>query len=102
MGWNVQIPSLQLNLAPPRAPLSLCTLPLSVKVELRKDFQAQEVALQRSLSRLRSEVQKAQEEARENRDKTNRLQTSLANAEGTIQVGVRCLSEGRTRPVRRV
>ncbi|XP_038575631.1 protein FAM184A-like isoform X4 [Micropterus salmoides] len=55
------------------------------EVELRKEFQAQEAALQRSLSKLRSEVQKAQEEARENRDKTNRLQTSLANAEGTIK-----------------
>ncbi|XP_061571639.1 protein FAM184A-like isoform X2 [Cololabis saira] len=55
------------------------------EVELRKEFQAQEAALQRSLSKLRSELQKAQEEARENRDKTNRLQTSLANAEGTIQ-----------------
>uniref|UniRef100_A0A674NF25 Family with sequence similarity 184 member Aa n=2 Tax=Takifugu rubripes TaxID=31033 RepID=A0A674NF25_TAKRU len=49
------------------------------EVELRKEFQAQEAALQRSLSKLRSELQKAQEEARENRDKTNRLQTSLAN-----------------------
>lgn len=58
------------------------------KVELRKEFQAQEAALQRSLSKLRSELQKAQEEARENRDKTNRLQTSLANAEGTIKVSV--------------
>uniref|UniRef100_A0A671UZV7 Family with sequence similarity 184 member Aa n=1 Tax=Sparus aurata TaxID=8175 RepID=A0A671UZV7_SPAAU len=58
------------------------------EVELRKEFQAQEAALQRSLSKLRSELQKAQEEARENRDKTNRLQTSLANAEGTIKVCV--------------
>uniref|UniRef100_A0A3Q3VY38 Protein FAM184A/B N-terminal domain-containing protein n=1 Tax=Mola mola TaxID=94237 RepID=A0A3Q3VY38_MOLML len=55
------------------------------EVELRKEFKAQEAALQRSLSKLRSELQKAQEEARENRDKTNRLQTSLANAEGTIK-----------------
>ena len=55
-------------------------------MELRKEFQAQDAALQRSLSKLRSELQKAQEEARENRDKTNRLQTSLANAEGTIKV----------------
>ena len=57
-------------------------------MELRKEFQAQEAALQRSLSKLRSELQKAQEEARENRDRTNRLQTSLANAEGTIKVCV--------------
>lgn len=66
--------------------LSHSPLFFSWKVELRKEFQAQETALQRSLSKLRSEVQKAQEEARENRDKTNRLQTSLANAEGTIKV----------------
>ncbi|KAK0143320.1 Protein FAM184A [Merluccius polli] len=55
------------------------------EVELRKEFQAQEVALQRSLSTLRGELQRAQEDARENRDKTNRLQTSLTNAEGTIK-----------------
>ncbi|XP_051912848.1 protein FAM184A-like isoform X3 [Hippocampus zosterae] len=55
------------------------------EVELRKEFQAQEAALQRSLSKLRNELQRAQEEARENRDKTNRLQTSLVNAEGTIK-----------------
>ncbi|XP_077587322.1 protein FAM184A isoform X6 [Stigmatopora nigra] len=55
------------------------------EVELRKEFQSQEAALQRSLSKLRSELQRAQEEARENRDKTNRLQTSLVNAEGTIK-----------------
>uniref|UniRef100_A0A3P8UNW4 Family with sequence similarity 184 member Aa n=1 Tax=Cynoglossus semilaevis TaxID=244447 RepID=A0A3P8UNW4_CYNSE len=54
------------------------------EVELRKEFQAQDAALQRSLSKLRSELQRAQDEARENRDKTNRMQTSLANAEGTI------------------
>lgn len=67
---------------------SECCNSALVKVELRKEFQAQEAALQRSLSKLRSELQKAQEEARENRDKTNRLQTSLANAEGTIKVCV--------------
>ncbi|XP_033957524.1 protein FAM184A-like isoform X2 [Pseudochaenichthys georgianus] len=55
------------------------------EVELRKEFQAQETSLQRSLGKLRSELQKAQEEARENRDRTNRLQTSLANAEGTTK-----------------
>ncbi|KAG7263904.1 hypothetical protein CRUP_021223 [Coryphaenoides rupestris] len=55
------------------------------EVELRKEFQAQEVALQRSLSKLRGELQRAQEDGRENRDKTNRLQTSLTNAEGTIK-----------------
>uniref|UniRef100_A0A8C5FUF2 Protein FAM184A/B N-terminal domain-containing protein n=1 Tax=Gadus morhua TaxID=8049 RepID=A0A8C5FUF2_GADMO len=49
------------------------------EVELRKEFQLQEVALQRSLAKLRCDLQRAQEEARENRDKANRLQTSLTN-----------------------
>uniref|UniRef100_A0AAR2K935 Protein FAM184A/B N-terminal domain-containing protein n=1 Tax=Pygocentrus nattereri TaxID=42514 RepID=A0AAR2K935_PYGNA len=46
------------------------------EVELRKEFQVQEAALQRTLCKLRSELQRAQEEARESRDKTNRLQAS--------------------------
>lgn len=56
------------------------------EVELRKEFQVQEAALQRTLCKLRSELQRAQEEARESRDKTNRLQASLNNAEVTIKV----------------
>lgn len=56
------------------------------EVELRKEFQVQEGALQRTLCKLRSELHRAQEEARESRDKTNRLQASLNNAEVTITV----------------
>uniref|UniRef100_A0AAR2JSP8 Protein FAM184A/B N-terminal domain-containing protein n=1 Tax=Pygocentrus nattereri TaxID=42514 RepID=A0AAR2JSP8_PYGNA len=56
------------------------------EVELRKEFQVQEAALQRTLCKLRSELQRAQEEARESRDKTNRLQASLNNAEVTIKL----------------
>ncbi|XP_046886807.1 protein FAM184A isoform X1 [Hypomesus transpacificus] len=55
------------------------------EVDLRKEFQAQESVLQRTLGKLRAELQRAQEEARESRDKTNRLQTSLTNAEGTVK-----------------
>ncbi|TRY74236.1 hypothetical protein DNTS_004491 [Danionella cerebrum] len=55
------------------------------EVELRKDFQMQEAALQRTLGKLRAELHRAQEEARESRDKTNRLQASLNNAEVTIK-----------------
>uniref|UniRef100_A0A4W5ME57 Family with sequence similarity 184 member Aa n=1 Tax=Hucho hucho TaxID=62062 RepID=A0A4W5ME57_9TELE len=55
------------------------------EVELRKEFQVQEAVLQRTLGKLRAELQRAQEEARESRDKTNRLQASLTNAEGTIK-----------------
>uniref|UniRef100_A0A672Q4F8 Zgc:85722 n=1 Tax=Sinocyclocheilus grahami TaxID=75366 RepID=A0A672Q4F8_SINGR len=56
------------------------------EVELRKEFQVQESALQRSLCKLRSELHRAQDEARESRDKTNRLQASLNNAEVTIKL----------------
>ncbi|XP_058604534.1 protein FAM184A-like isoform X4 [Onychostoma macrolepis] len=54
------------------------------EVELRKEFQVQESALQRTLCKLRVELHRAQDEARESRDKTNRLQASLNNAEVTI------------------
>ncbi|ROJ78750.1 Protein FAM184A [Anabarilius grahami] len=54
------------------------------EVELRKEFQMQEAALQRTLCKLRAELHRAQDEARESRDKTNRLQASLNNAEVTI------------------
>lgn len=64
-----------------------------LQVDLRKEFQAQESVLQRTLGKLRAELQRAQEEARESRDKTNRLQTSLTNAEGTVKVDV-CVSLG--------
>ncbi|XP_062863854.1 protein FAM184A [Trichomycterus rosablanca] len=55
------------------------------EVELRKEFQLQEVALQRTLGKLRADLHRAQEEARESRDKTNRLQASLNNAEVNIK-----------------
>ncbi|XP_016387896.1 protein FAM184A-like [Sinocyclocheilus rhinocerous] len=55
------------------------------EVELRKEFQVQESALQRTLCKLRAELHRAQDEARESRDKTNRLQASLNNAEVTIK-----------------
>lgn len=56
------------------------------EVELRKEFQLQEAALQRTLGKLRADLHRAQEEARESRDKTNRLQAALNNAEVTIKV----------------
>ncbi|XP_062379570.1 protein FAM184A [Sardina pilchardus] len=55
------------------------------EVELRKEFQLQEAALQRTLAKLRAELQRAQEESRENRDKTNRLQANMNSAECTIK-----------------
>lgn len=62
------------------------------EVELRKEFQVQEAALQRTLCKLRAELHRAQDEARESRDKTNRLQASLNNAEVTITVMILAFS----------
>uniref|UniRef100_A0A8C1J160 Zgc:85722 n=1 Tax=Cyprinus carpio TaxID=7962 RepID=A0A8C1J160_CYPCA len=55
------------------------------EVELRKEFQVQESALQRTLCKLRAELHRAQDEARESRDKTNRLQASLNNYFSCLQ-----------------
>ncbi|XP_051954091.1 protein FAM184A-like isoform X1 [Xyrauchen texanus] len=53
--------------------------------ELRKEFQAQEAALQKTLGKLRSELQRVQEEARESREKSHKLQSSLIAAENNIK-----------------
>ncbi|KAI1895712.1 hypothetical protein AGOR_G00109070 [Albula goreensis] len=55
------------------------------EAELRKEFQAQEAALQRALGKLRAELQRVQEEARESWEKSKRLQASLNTAESTIR-----------------
>uniref|UniRef100_A0A8C1GAL1 Family with sequence similarity 184 member A n=1 Tax=Cyprinus carpio TaxID=7962 RepID=A0A8C1GAL1_CYPCA len=44
------------------------------EAELRKEFQAQEAALQKTLGKLRSELQRVQEEARESREKSHKLE----------------------------
>uniref|UniRef100_A0A8C1GD18 Family with sequence similarity 184 member A n=1 Tax=Cyprinus carpio TaxID=7962 RepID=A0A8C1GD18_CYPCA len=56
------------------------------EAELRKEFQAQEAALQKTLGKLRSELQRVQEEARESREKSHKLQASLIAAENNIKV----------------
>uniref|UniRef100_A0A673MQH7 Protein FAM184A-like n=1 Tax=Sinocyclocheilus rhinocerous TaxID=307959 RepID=A0A673MQH7_9TELE len=55
------------------------------EAELRKEFQAQEAALQKTLGKLRSELQRVQEEARESREKSHKLQASLIAAESNIK-----------------
>ena len=62
-------------------------------MELRKEFQLQEVALQRSLAKLRCDLQRAQEEARENRERSYKLQGSLAAAENNNKVKGKLRSE---------
>lgn len=58
------------------------------EAELRREFQTQEAALQKTLGKLRAELAKVTDEARENRDKSHKLQASLTAAESNIKVSV--------------
>ncbi|XP_075940512.1 protein FAM184A [Anarhichas minor] len=53
--------------------------------ELRREFQTQEAALQKTLGKLRTELVRITDEARENREKSHRLQASLTTAEGSVK-----------------
>ena len=56
------------------------------EAELRREFQTQEAALQKTLGKLRAELLRVQEEARDNREKSHKLQASLVTAESTVKV----------------
>lgn len=62
------------------------------EAELRREFQTQEAALQKTLGKLRAELAKVTDEARENRDKSHKLQASLTAAENNIKVSKPVLS----------
>ncbi|XP_041109035.1 protein FAM184A isoform X1 [Polyodon spathula] len=55
------------------------------EAELKKEFQAQEAALQKTLGKLRTELTVVQEEACESREKSQKLQSSLKTAENNIK-----------------
>ncbi|KAG5277028.1 hypothetical protein AALO_G00112690 [Alosa alosa] len=55
------------------------------EAELRREFQTQEAALQKTLGKLRAELTRVQEEARDNREKSHKLQASLVSAESTVK-----------------
>uniref|UniRef100_A0A7N8YIZ0 Family with sequence similarity 184 member Ab n=1 Tax=Mastacembelus armatus TaxID=205130 RepID=A0A7N8YIZ0_9TELE len=55
------------------------------EAELRREFQTQEAALQKTLGKLRAELARVTDEARENREKSHKLQASLTTAENTIK-----------------
>uniref|UniRef100_A0A4W6ETC4 Family with sequence similarity 184 member A n=1 Tax=Lates calcarifer TaxID=8187 RepID=A0A4W6ETC4_LATCA len=55
------------------------------EAELRREFQTQEAALQKTLGKLRAELARVSDEARENREKSHKLQASLTTAESTIK-----------------
>lgn len=57
------------------------------EAELRREFQTQEAALQKTLGKLRAELARVSDEARENREKSHKLQASLTVAESTVKVG---------------
>uniref|UniRef100_A0A8C4EFD0 Family with sequence similarity 184 member Ab n=1 Tax=Dicentrarchus labrax TaxID=13489 RepID=A0A8C4EFD0_DICLA len=55
------------------------------EAELRREFQTQEAALQKTLGKLRAELARVTDEARENREKSHKLQASLAVAETNVK-----------------
>lgn len=58
------------------------------EAELRREFQTQEAALQKTLGKLRTELARVTDEARENREKSHKLQASLTTAESTVKVSL--------------
>ena len=56
------------------------------EADLRREFQAQEAALQKTLGKLRAELARVTEEARENRERSYKLQGSLTAAENNNKV----------------
>lgn len=59
------------------------------EAELRREFQSQEAALQKTLGKLRAELARVSDEARDNRDKCHKLHTSLTAAENNVKVNLR-------------
>ncbi|CAB1435067.1 unnamed protein product, partial [Pleuronectes platessa] len=55
------------------------------EAELRREFQSQEAALQKTLGKLRAELVRVTDEARENRDKSHKLHSSLSTAESSVK-----------------
>ncbi|KAJ3606434.1 hypothetical protein NHX12_025955, partial [Muraenolepis orangiensis] len=61
--------------------------------DLRREFQTQEAALQKTLGKLRAELVRVTEEARENRERSYKLQGSLAAAEHSTKELTKQLDE---------
>nr|XP_019959268.1 PREDICTED: protein FAM184A-like [Paralichthys olivaceus] len=55
------------------------------EAELRREFQSQEAALQKTLGKLRAELARVTDEARENRDKSHKLHSLLNTAESNVK-----------------
>ncbi|XP_068609853.1 protein FAM184A [Brachionichthys hirsutus] len=55
------------------------------EAELRREFQTQEAALQKTLGKLRAELARVSDEARENREKSYKLHSSLNASESAVR-----------------
>ncbi|XP_069007200.1 protein FAM184A-like, partial [Embiotoca jacksoni] len=55
------------------------------EAELRREFQTQEAALQKTLGKLRAELARVTDEARDNREKSYKLQASLNSADSSVK-----------------
>lgn len=58
------------------------------EAELRREFQTQEAALQKTLGKLRAELARVTDEGREHREKSHKLQASLNATESNIKVSL--------------
>lgn len=58
------------------------------EAELRREFQTQEAALQKTLGKLRAELARVTDEARDSRERSHKLQASLSSTETSVKVGL--------------
>lgn len=63
------------------------------EAELRREFQTQEAALQKTLGKLRAELARVSDEARENRERCHKLQSSLTAAESNVKVSLDAVNQ---------
>jgi len=63
------------------------------EADLRREFQTQEAALQKTLGKLRVELARVTEDARENRERSYKLQGLLGAAEHSNKVSPRGKTE---------
>ncbi|KAM8846375.1 LOW QUALITY PROTEIN: protein FAM184A [Synchiropus picturatus] len=63
------------------------------EAELRREFQTQEAALQKTLGKLRAELARVSDEARDNRERSFKLQSALNSSESNVKELTRQLDE---------
>ncbi|XP_053736206.1 protein FAM184A isoform X3 [Synchiropus splendidus] len=63
------------------------------EAELRREFQTQEAALQKTLGKLRAELARVSDEARDNRERSFKLQSALNSSESNVKELTKQLDE---------